>query len=320
LSRAWTNLKASNTGADDHFGTSVALAGDALAVGASGEASAATGVDGDQDDNEDPKSGAVYVFRRTGTTWQQEAYLKASNTDLNDSFGISVAFAGDTLAVGANGEASAATGVNGNQGDNSIPGSGAVYVFRHTGTAWEQEAYLKASNTGADVYGDNFGVSVGLAGDILAVGAHGEASAATGVNGNQDDNSAPGSGAVYVFRRSGSTWEQEAYLKASNAEAGDFFGLRLALSGDVLAVGADSEASAATGVNGDQTDNSATSRGAVYVFRRNGTIWQQEAYVKASRGGASFGHSMALSDDTLAVGELRGGTDDVLAGGVYIFH
>jgi hypothetical protein len=185
---------------------------------------------------------------------------------------------------------------------------------------FNNDTYLKASNTGADVYGDHFGVSMALVGDTLAIGAHGEASAATGVNGNQDDNSAPGSGAVYVFRRSGTIWQQEAYLKASNAEADDFFGLTLALAGDILAVGADGEASVATGVNGDQTDNSVTARGAVYVFRRSGTTWQQEAYVKASRGGASFGHSMALSDDTLAVGERWGGTDDVFAGGVYIFH
>jgi hypothetical protein len=293
--------KASNTGADDFFGASLALSGDTLAVGAPFEDSAAGGVGGDQTDNAADASGAVYVFRRSGTTWQQEAYLKASNTGAGDSFGYSVALAGDTLAVGAYQEASAAQGVGGDQTDNSASNSGAVYVFRRSGTTWQQEAYLKASNTGA---GDSFGASVALAGDTLAVGAYGEASAAQGVDGDQEDDSAASSGAVYVFRRAGTTWQQEAYLKASNTGAGDFFGGSVALSGDTLAVGAPAEDSAAQGVGGDQDDDSATDSGAVYVFRRSGSSWQQEVYLKASSTGAGdyFGYHLALSSDTLAVG------------------
>jgi cysteine-rich repeat protein len=323
--------KASTIDVGDLFGNSVALSGDTLAVGAYREGSAATDVNGNQDDNSATDSGAVYVFRRSGTTWLQEAYLKASNTDAGDGFGASVALSGDTLAVGAWGEDSAATGVNGNQDDNSATGSGAVYVFRRTGTAWLQEAYLKASNTDPD---DLFGVSVALSGDTLAVGAYLEASAATGVNGNQDDNSALVSGAVYVFRRSGTVWQQEAYLKASNTGAGDYFGISVALSGDTLAVGAHIEDSAATGVNGNQDDDSAPGSGAVYVFRRSGTVWQQEAYLKASNTGAddSFGGSVALSSDTLAVGAyledsaamgVNGNQDDDSAldsGAVYVFR
>src|SRR5690606_1166679 len=121
-------------------------------------------------------SGAVYVFKRTDGVWAQEAYLKASNTGASDFFGYSVSLSGDTLAVGAHHEASAATGVDSDQADNSASSSGAVYVFKRTGVVWEQEAYLKASNTGAD---DNFGSSVSLSGDALAVGAFGEDSAAT---------------------------------------------------------------------------------------------------------------------------------------------
>jgi trimeric autotransporter adhesin len=296
--------KASNTGANDLFGYSVALDGDTLAIGAHGEASAATGVDGsqtEQADNSATGSGAVYVFRRSGSGWRQEAYLKASNTGTNDLFGHSVALDGDTLAVGAHGEASAATGVDGNQGNNSATDSGAVYVFRRSGSGWQQEAYLKASNTGA---GDSFGYSVALDGDTLAAGARFEDSAAAGINGNQADNSAIDSGAVYVFRRSGIGWQQEAYVKASSSGAGDQFGYSVALDGDTLAVGARLEASAATGVNGNQADNSIPDSGAVYVFRRGETQWQQEAYVKASNTGAGdqFGYSVALDGDTLAVG------------------
>jgi cysteine-rich repeat protein len=300
-------LKASNTGANDLFGASVALSGDTLAVGARGEDSAAQGVGGNQDDESATDSGAVYVFRRTGTVWQQEAYVKASNTGAGDSFGV-VALAGDTLAVGARGEDSAAQGVGGNQADESATQSGAVYVFRRTGTVWQQEAYVKASNT--DVF-DGFGTSVALAGDTLAVGAPYEASAAQGVGGNQADESMVDSGAVYVFRRTGTVWQQEAYVKASNTGAGDEFGI-VALAGDTLAVGARFEDSAAPGVDGNQADESMVDSGAVYVFRRTGTVWQQEAYVKASNPGAGdgtltafsdeFGRSVALAGDTLAVG------------------
>ncbi|ACY13317.1 Integrin alpha beta-propellor repeat protein [Haliangium ochraceum DSM 14365] len=324
-------LKASNTGAEDRFGGSVAVSGDTLAVGAYGEDSGATGVGGDQDDNSAAGSGAVYVFRRTGTGWAQEAYLKASNTGAYDGFGGRVAMSGDTLAVGARYEDSGATGVGGDQDDNSAAGSGAVYVFRRTGTAWTQEAYLKASNTGAS---DTFGYSVAVSGDTLAVGAYGEDSGATGVGGDQDDNSAVDSGAVYVFRRTGTGWGQEAYLKASNTGAYDYFGISVAVSGDTLAVGAYGEDSGATGVGGDQDDNSAVDSGAVYVYRRTGTGWGQEAYLKASNTGAYdyFGISVAVSGDTLAVGAYRedsgatgvgGDQDDNSASGsgaVYVFR
>ena len=86
---------------------------------------------------------------RSGTIWSQQAYLKASNTGADDAFGCSVAVSGDTVVVGAIGEDSNATGVNGNQSDNSAYDSGAAYVFVRSGTTWSQQAYLKASNTGA---------------------------------------------------------------------------------------------------------------------------------------------------------------------------
>jgi hypothetical protein len=320
--------KASNAGAEDRFGFSVAVSGDTLVVGARLEDSAAQGVDGDpRDDLFHQESGAVYVFRRAGTTWQQEAYLKASNTGANDEFGETVAISGDTLVVGARHEDSAAQGVGGDQADDSASDSGAVYVFRRTGTTWQQEAYLKASNTDA---GDQFGSSVALSGDTLAVGALSEDSAARGVGNGQDDDSASGSGAVYVFRRTGTTWQQEAYLKASNTDAADFFGARVALSGDTLAVGATAE----DGAGGDEDDNTASASGAVYVFRRTGTTWQQEAYLKASNvdTGDLFGASVALSGDTLAVGAYledsaaRGVNGDAAdngataSGAVYVFR
>ncbi|ULA65552.1 MAG: Integrin [Nitrospira sp.] len=301
---SWTQqayLKASNTGAGDRFGSALALSDDTLAVGASREDSAATGVNGDQADNSAADSGAVYVFTRANHVWTQQVYLKASNTGAGDRFGSALALSGDTLAVGASQEDSAATGVNGNQVDNTAGDSGAVYIYTRTNGSWTQQAYLKASNTDA---GDAFGDPVALSGNTLIVGATGERSAATGGNGNQSNNHAFSSGAVYVLTRSGGVWAQQAYLKASNTGASDFFGNAVALSGDTLVVAAMWEDSAATGVNGNQSNNHASSSGAVYVFTRAGGVWAQQTYVKASNANASdyFGSSVALSGDRLAVG------------------
>jgi len=126
-------------------------------------------------------------------------------------------------------------GGNGDASGNAAIYSGAVYVFSRAGTAGTQQAYIKASNT--ETY-DQFGNSVALDGDTLAVGAYREDSSARGINGNQSDNSAGYSGAVYVFTRAGTTWTQQAYIKASNTDASDFFGYSVALDGDTLAVGA----------------------------------------------------------------------------------
>ncbi len=311
---AWSQqayVKASNTAGNDNFGWSLALSadGDTLAVGAYNEDSSATGIGGDQTDNNATNSGAVYVFTRNNGAWSQQAYVKASNTGAGDRFGVAVALSddGNTLAAGAYWEDSIATGIGGNQTDNSAHNAGAVYVFTRSNGTWSQQAYVKASNTGGN---DNFGRSLALSadGDTLAVGAFLEDSNATGIDGNQTNNSATHAGAAYVFTRSNGTWSQQAYVKASNTGGFDSFGLSVALSadGDILAVGAYLEDSNATGIGGDQTDNSATDAGATYVFTRSNGTWSQQAYVKASNTGGfdRFGLSVTLSGDgdTLAVG------------------
>lgn len=308
----------------DVFGVSVTLSndGNTLAVGAYREDSNATGVNGDQTDNSTPNTGAVYVFTRNVATWSQQAYIKASNPDAGDRFGSWISMSGDgtTLAIGARFE----DGNGGNQADNSIMDSGAVYVFIRSGITWSQQAYLKASNTGA---GDLFGAMVTLSndGNTLAVGARQEDSNATGIGGNEADNSAADSGAVYVFARSAGGWSQQAYIKASNTDIGDWFGVRVALSndGNTLAVGAQYEGSGAIGLGGNELDNSAPNAGAVYVYSRSGGAWMQSAYLKSSNTGTGdiFGSWVALSADssTLAVGaqEEDGGNTD--AGAVYIY-
>ncbi len=279
-------LKASNTGFGDQFGVSVAVSGDTIVVGAPYEDSNATGVDGNQADDSADQAGAAYVFTRSGTTWSQQAYLKASNSGAVDRFGYSVAVSGDTIVVGAYGEDSNATGVDGTQVDNSASFSGAAYVFTRSGTTWSQQAYLKASDTGAN---DRFGYAVAVSGETIAVGAY-------------DDSSISG-GAAYVFTRSGTTWSQQANLQASNAGAGDQFGYAIAVSGDTIVVGAPYEDSNATGVDGSGIDN-LDAAGAAYVFKRSGTTWSQQAYLKASNTAFrdKFGYAVAASGDTVVVG------------------
>jgi len=192
-------IKASNTDGFDGF-SRVALSADGglLAVGATGEDSNATGVNGDQDDNSAENAGAVYVFRFDGTDWSQQAYIKASNTDARDGFSrVAISADGGLLAVGAGGEDSNATGVNGDQYNDMASVSAAAYLFRFDGTDWSQQAYIKASNT--DASDGFFRVAISADGGLLAVGAPGEDSNATGIAGDQNDNSSTSAGAVYVY-------------------------------------------------------------------------------------------------------------------------
>ena len=263
-------IKASNI-TDSWFGHSVALStdGNTLVVSAPGERGSTTGINGDETDNSAAYAGAIYLFTRSGATWNQQAYIKASNTNADDWFGQSTALSadGNTLAVGATGDASAATGINGSEADNSAENAGAVYLFTRSGATWSQQAYLKTSNTNAH---DWFGRSVALSadGNTLAVGAYRENSVTSGINGDEADNNASRAGAVYLFTRSGATWSQQAYLKASNTNAHDWFGRSVALSAEsnTLVVGAYHESSADTGIGANQNDNSAFGAGAVYVY------------------------------------------------------
>jgi hypothetical protein len=236
---------------EDSFGYAVTISGNTLAVGTPFQDSSSF-------------AGTVYIFGRTGSTWLQQAYLQEPISGINDFFGGAVALVDDTLVVGAYGEDSSATGIGGNQMDNSADNAGAVYIYQRTGSSWILHDYIKASNTDAN---DIFGISVALSGNVLAVGASDESSNTTGINGVQTNNSATRSGAVYLFRKDGSSWTQQAYVKSSNSEASDLFGSAIALSDDTLVVGAIYEASGATGLNGNQGDNGAPKAGAIYVFR-----------------------------------------------------
>jgi hypothetical protein len=325
---SWTQqayVKASNPGQSDHFGSSVALSrdGNTMAIAAHWEASGATGVNGNQNDNSIPQSGAVYVFTRNGTTWTQQAYIKASNTGKGgegqlagdgDQFGFSLALSGDgnTLAVGAISEDSAAQQINGNQGDDSAQSAGAVYVYARAGSTWAQQAYVKSANMGA---GDGLGFSVALSfdGNTLAAAAFDEDGGGRGIN-PPDNTESQNSGALYVFTRQGGTWSQQAYIKGSKGETSDGFGFATAISddGNTIALGSGDEACLTPGIDPPGcADDAPPLRGAniwvgaAYVFVRNGTTWSEQTFIKApnARPYNSFGVRLDLSGDgnTLAI-------------------
>jgi hypothetical protein len=224
--------------------------------------------------------------------------LKASNTNAHDNFGWPVSLSGNTLAVGAPNEQSCATGINRNQLDNGcggfvLDGSGAAYIFTRSGSVWTQEAYVKASNTrtghafGIDVSLDGDTLAVGAAGEVthvdretylelmlpsraipLVVGAPGEASCASGTNGNELDNGCGLSGAVYMFGRTNNRWSQVAYVKpiasSVTTSVAREFG-RWRRYGTTLAVGAPDD-SCGTGFNPSAGLNDCYASGAVYLF------------------------------------------------------
>lgn len=281
-----TFLKASNTGVDDGFGNSVAIDGDLIAIGAAGEDSNATTINGDESNNDAGNSGAVYLFRLVGDTWVQEAYLKSSNSDAGDLFGAPLAIDGDTLVVGAMSD------------EVSSTEAGSAYVFVHSGGVWTEQARLNATEYGTR---DNFGSSVAISGDTIVVGASSEDGSATGVNGVVD-NDGNNSGAAYVFSRSGTSWTQVAYLKASNTDPEDRFGNTVAISGNTIVVGSVNERGSVGGIN-PVSNNDILRTGAVYVFVDNGAGWEPQATIKAAAPtfNDEFGHRVALRGDLLAV-------------------
>jgi hypothetical protein len=310
--------------AGEEFGFAVAVSGDTVVVGAPSDDSESRGID------QVPSytylysdSGAAFVFVRNGTTWTQQAHLKSSNSWTADFFGSSVAIDKDTIVVGAPGESQATDGVDGDQcippGTPPGPGCGradsfpvwtgptigAAYVFVRTGTTWVQQNYVKASNSED---GDRFGTAVAIHRDTIIIGANYEDSAAS-LNGDQTDNSAADSGAAYVFLRSGTSWVQQAYLKAAAPAPNDQFGLAVAVHNDTAVVGAVF-----------QSDGAALS-GAAFVFARNGTNWSQQAMLKSPNPAVSdwFGFAVSVYDERIVVGAFGEDTNGTDSGAAYVF-
>ena len=265
-------LTAVDAAADDALGWSIAISGDTAVIGAP------------HDDDKGNDSGSVYVFTRSGTTWSQQAKLTAADGAAGDVFGISIAFSGDTIVIGAD------------LNDEKALDSGAAYVFTRSGNTWSQQAKLTAAD-GAET--DIFGVRVALSGDTALISAR------------RDDDEVRGidSGSAYVFTRSGSTWSQQAKLTATDGSANDRFGRSVALSGDTAVIGAIFQ--------DDKGDNS----GSAYLFTRSGSTWSQQAKLTAADGEAGdvFGWSVALSGDTAVIGAARDDDNGDESGSAYLF-
>jgi hypothetical protein len=259
-------IKPSVSDVDDQFGYAVALSsdGNTLAVGAPTR------------DSFGADSGAAFVFTRTGTTWSQEAVVTSTAPGADDWFGASLALApaGDSLAVGAFQD----DGIS-----NTVPDTGAVFIFDRVGTSWGVGTVLREANQDP---ADAFGYSVAFAdGDRLAVGAPNEDGDGT----VQTNNAVTEAGAVFVFTRSGVSWTPEGYLKAPTPTAGDFVGkqVSIAATGDVVVAAA----------AGD--DSVLSNSGAAYVYTRAGTTWFGAMRLKATMptDDGQFGATVAISGD-----------------------
>jgi hypothetical protein len=301
-----SKLYAANASNEDLFGNSVSVSGDWVAVGAPGE----DGVPDDPSSDECTDSGAVYLFhRREDGMWKQEAYLKATPPIEGQLFGCSVALEGSRLVVGARFES--VTPLHG----ESLQRAGAVYVFeRDGGGQWLQRAQFHADEPAS---GEEFGHSVSLDGDRIAVGA-------PWLNAS-DDGSDPAlrTGSVYILKRlTGGVWMREDRLVVEHAEADDQFGFSVSLSGGLLAIGAPGE-----DANGSSyADNSTSEAGAAYVMRRDELgKWRELAYLKSSDLGVGhrFGYAVALDGTHLAVAAphsvLPGGPAGPV-GATYVFE
>ena len=270
-------LTAPNASAGDQFGTAVAVFGDTLVVGAFRD-----------DTVQGNDAGSAYVFTRSGSVWNLQQQLTASDGAAGDYFGQSVALSGETVVVGAWG---ADIG-----GSSSV---GAAYVFTRSGGVWTQQKKLTAADGAASDY---FGRSVAISGDTALVGADGS------------DVGATNQGTAYVFVRSGTTWTQQAKLLASDAVSTDTdvsFGYSVALDGNTALVGAYQD-----------TDGTKYDAGAAYVYTRSGTTWSQQQKLTPSDLAAYdyFGRSVSLWGITALIGAP---SDDVgtLAnvGSAYVF-
>ncbi len=236
----------------DLFGHAVAVSGNKFVVGARWKDELGT------------RSGAAYVFERAPNGSVIRSRLMADDHMSGDMLGESVAIDGDTIALGA--WSADPMGLN----------SGAVYVFKHDGVDWKQEAKVTASDGAAF---DNFGAAIDLRGDLLLIGAEG------------DDDRGEDSGSAYLFERNGGTWSEAQKLTGSDGAAGDHFG-------QAVALGLSSAFVSAPGKDGVQVD-----AGAVYRFLRPASTWVEDSQAV---GGQEFGKAIAIDGDLLASSDSSG--------------
>jgi hypothetical protein len=261
------------TGSDgqynDRFGLSISIDGDYAIVGSW------------FDDDYGEDSGSAYVFKWSGTSWIQQDKLIPSDGYYGDRFG-SVSIDGDYALIGAQND------------DDNGQDSGSAYVFKRYGSSWLEEDKLKASD---GVTADNFGWFVSIDGDYALIGAPG------------DDDKGQSAGCAYVFKKYGSSWEEEDKLTASDGYTFDLFGDSVSLHGDYALIGA----------QGD--DDNGVDSGSAYVFKRSGTYWIQQDKLKASDGAPydNFGKSVSIDGDYALIGSWYDDDKGQDSGSAYVF-
>jgi hypothetical protein len=256
-SNTWTpvtDLGEGNAHADEQFGSSVAASGTTMVVGAPYATT-----------NLPYNFGAAYVFEDVGGTWIQRAELMPPSLSYS-AFGNAVAIDGTSAVVGSLGDYIE----NGTEYQ-------AVYVYTKNGNDWQQEARI-----GSGLLTSEFGASLGLVADTLAVGDPGAG-----------DNEP--TGRVRMFARANDTWTEQATIQPIESADNDQFGQSLAMTADTLIVGA-------PGVN----VGIESAAGAAYVFQLTVTGWQEQARLiaPAPLQNTRFGWSVALAGDTAVVGTL----------------
>jgi len=264
-------VTASDAAAGDYFGFSVSIDLDYAIIGAPYE------------DAKGDASGSAYIFKRTGSSWSQQAKLTAADGAALDWFGYSVAICGEYAVVGAL------------FGDGNENGSGAAYIFKRNGTSWSQQAKLSASD-GED--GDQFGCSVAWDGDYIVIGAR------------YDNDNGNHSGSAYVFKQDATGWAEQQKLLASDGAANDEFGFSVSISAKYAIVGT-------TKGDGNEVDS-----GAAYIFERDCTNWMQRSKVTASDGVANdwFGRAVSISGIYTVVGAWSNDANGADSGSAYIFE
>jgi T5SS/PEP-CTERM-associated repeat protein len=260
-------LAPSDGGQYDNFGYSVAMDGDRAVVGA-------------RQRPYPSYPGGVYVYGWTGTTWNEQAILTASDAVAGEMFGSSVAIDGDRIVVGA---------------PRKNSQQGAVYVFAWDGGAWVEEAILAASDATNSAY---LGNAVAIDGTTILAGASGA-----------DNGSGPDTGAVYVFEYDGMNWSESQKLVPADGAHLDKFGASLWLDGAQAIVGA------------PEHDASGTDAGAAYILSTDGMSWSIDTKLVADDGSAGdrFGESVALDGDRAIVSAPYSDADSLDSGAVYTF-
>jgi hypothetical protein len=169
-----------------------------------------------------------------------------------------------------------------------------VYVFTRAGSTWTQQAKLLAGDAAPL---DQFGFSVSLEGDSLAVGAP------------FDDGTSADTGSAYVFTRSGTAWSQTVKLTGAGEQSGDNFGRSVALSAGSLVVGAP----------GDDDGGANAGSAAVFVNGASGWGVQQQLLPTDAAAGDQFGQSVSITDDTVAIGSPLDDDNGADSGSAYVF-